>query len=88
MARERGGGGGERGVRVGRRGVAGGGGELGDGREGVIPRKGIEVELRGGRQSGRGEELPLERRVVGRIIHGGLGCYEGLREEEENEGPS
>lgn len=55
MTGEGGRGGGEGGMGVGGRWVARSGGELGDGREGVVPRKGIEVELRG-RREGRGGE--------------------------------
>lgn len=54
---------------VGRGRVAGGGGEVRDGREGVVAGKGVEMELGRGREGGGGEELPLERRVLGRVVH-------------------
>lgn len=54
---------------VGGRGVAGGGGEMGDRRKGVVSRKGIEMELGGRGEGGGREELALEGRVVGRVVH-------------------
>lgn len=42
---------------------------MGDRRKGVVSRKGIEMELGGRGEGGGREELALEGRVVGRVVH-------------------